>query len=226
MRITPLHRWDVTPTEAVALQRELADQLDTRTPLNRIKLVAGADISYNKFDPIMYATVVVYRLADGEIVEVQDSVARAMFPYVPGLLTFREAPAYLDAFAKLQTVPDAIMFDGQGYAHPRRFGLASHLGLWLGLPTIGCAKSRLCGQFREPRKTAGSLSPLKDGKAQIGCAVRTKQRCKPIFVSVGNGIDLASAVRAVLAAGRGYRIPEPTRLAHLRVNELRRKAAC
>src|SRR6516162_5850423 len=131
MRITPLHRWDVTPTEAVALQRELADQLDTRTPLNRIKLVAGADISYNKFDPIMYATVVVYRLADGEIVEVQDSVARAMFPYVPGLLTFREAPAYLDAFAKLQTVPDAIMFDGQGYAHPRRFGLASHLGLWL-----------------------------------------------------------------------------------------------
>src|SRR5947207_345465 len=132
MQITPLHSWDVTPSEAVALQLELAKRLDLRTPLTRIELVAGADISYNKYDPTMYATVIVYRVSDGTIVEAQDAVATTTFPYVPGLLTFREAPSYLKAFAKLQTVPDAVMFDGQGIAHPRRMGLAAHLGLWLG----------------------------------------------------------------------------------------------
>ena len=210
MHITPLHRWDVTPAEAVQLQRELAQRLDLCTPLARLELVAGADISYNKYDPTMYATVIVYRVADGEIVEVQDAVVTTTFPYVPGLLTFREAPSYLQAFAKLQTVPDAVMFDGQGVAHPRRMGLAAHLGLWLGLPSLGCAKSRLFGRYQEPGPAAGALAPLTDGDEQIGYVVRTKNRCNPVFVSAGHLIDQASAVRVVLATGRGYRIPEPT----------------
>ncbi len=188
------------------MQRELAHRIDSRQPLTQLKYVAGADISYNKYDPTMYATVLVYRVADGEIVEAQDAVATTTFPYVPGLLTFREAPVYLRAFAKLRTIPDVVMIDGQGMAHPRRIGLASHVGLWLGVPTLGCAKSLLCGEFREPKPKPGSMSMLKDRGEQIGYAVRTKPSCKPVFVSVGHRIDLASAVRVVLTTARGYRI--------------------
>ncbi|MFL5339621.1 MAG: deoxyribonuclease V [Gemmataceae bacterium] len=226
MYLNDLHSWNVTPAEAVQLQLKLAQQLELRTPLTRMELVAGADISYNKYDPTMYATVILYRVADGEIVEAQDAVATTTFPYVPGLLTFREAPSYLKAFAKLQTIPDVVMCDGQGIAHPRRMGLAAHLGLWLGVPTFGCAKSRLFGRPRELAPEAGSLAPLMDREEQIGYTVRTKSRCNPVFVSPGHNIDMASAVRVVLGTLRGYRIPEPTRRAHLRVNELRRNATC
>src|SRR5262249_53393619 len=147
-----LHSWDMTPKEAVALQRELADRIDTRSPLTRCELVAGADISYNRFSPTIYAAVVVVRVADGAVVESATTVGQSAFPYVPGLLSFREAPSVLEAFAKLKTRPDALMLDGQGFAHPRRFGLACHVGLWLDLPCLGCAKSRLIGTHREPGK--------------------------------------------------------------------------
>src|SRR5262249_25848603 len=147
--------------------------------------------------------------SDGAIVETQDAVATTAFPYVPGLLTFREAPSYLKAFARLQTVPDVVMFDGQAIAHPRRIGLAAHLGLWLGLPRLGCAKSRLIGTFKEPAEAAGSISPLTDADEQVGYVVRTKRKVKPVFVSPGHRIDHASAVRVVLATGGGYRVPEP-----------------
>ena len=224
MKFKPLHTWDLTPAEAVELQRELAHRIDVRTPLVSWKLVAGADISYNKYDPTFFASVIVYRARDGEVIETSDVVRRGAFPYVPGLLSFREAPALLDAFAQLKTAPDVVMFDGQGIAHPRRLGIASHIGLWLGVPTIGCAKSRLCGTYKEPNAAPGSLAPLMHRKEQIGYIVRTKHKVKPVFVSAGHRIDLASAVRVVLGTTRGYRLPEPTRLAHLRVNELRRKA--
>jgi deoxyribonuclease V len=222
MKIPDLHSWQLTPTEAVALQRKLANQVDARTPLAKVRLVAGADISYNRFSPDIYAAVVVLRADDCSIVEVQSVVGKATFPYVPGLLSFRESPFVLQAFAKLQTKPDALMLDGQGYAHPRRFGLACHLGLWLDMPCLGCAKSLLIGKFREPGKRAGAVSPLMDAKEEIGKVVRTKNNTRPVYVSVGHKIDLASAVRLVLETARGYRIPEPTRQAHLHVNELRR----
>jgi deoxyribonuclease V len=224
MNIRPMHSWDLTPKEAVALQRELAGRIDTRVPLSHCELVAGADISYNRFTPVFYAAVVVLRVSDWSIVEVQTAIRTTPFPYVPGLLTFREAPAVLEAFAKLEHQPDAVMFDGHGFSHPRRFGLACHLGLWLDLPALGCAKSLLIGNGKEPGSKRGALTQLRDGKEVIGSIVRTRTGIKPVYVSVGHRIDLPSAVRLVLRSCRGYRLPEPTRQAHLHVNALRRQA--
>lgn len=226
MQIHRLHAWDVTPTEAVQLQRDMAGRVEARTPLPKWNLVASADISYNRFDPIFYATAIIYDASSGEIIEAADAVRRGTFPYVPGLLSFREAPALLDAFARLRTVPDVVLIDGHGMAHPRRIGIATHLGLWLNVPTIGCAKTRLCGTFKEPAQRVGATSRLMHGGEQVGYVVRTKKNVKPVFVSVGNGIDLASAIRVVLGTNKGYRLPEPARLAHLRVNELRRQSSC
>jgi len=225
MKIHHLHDWKLTPTEAVALQRQLASRVDTRTPLTRCDLLAGADISYNRFSPVFYAAVVVLRTSDWSVVETQETVRESPFPYIPGLLSFREAPALLEAFALLKTVPDAVMIDGQGYAHPRRMGIASHIGLCLGVPTIGCAKSRLTGTYKEPGWKRGSLSRLLDKGDPIGSVVRTRDKVQPLFVSVGHKIDLASAVRMVLKSAQGYRIAEPTRQAHLLVDELRRRSA-
>jgi deoxyribonuclease V len=222
MKIHRLHDWDLTPTEAVALQRELASRIVTDMPLTVCERIAGADVSYNRFSSTFYAGVVVLRVADGEILERRGAVAESPFPYVPGLLSFREAPALLEAFAKIETQPDAVMCDGQGLAHPRRLGIACHLGLWLDVPTIGCAKSHLSGAFEAPAPEAGSTSPLQLGGDVVGEVVRTKNRIMPLFVSPGHKIDVASSTRWVLATCRGYRLPEPTRQAHLFVNQLRR----
>jgi deoxyribonuclease V len=223
MKIHRLHSWSLTPAEAAALQKELAGRVDARTPLTECKLIAGADVSYNRFSTRFYAAVVVLRVEDGSIVETQTAVADTPFPYVPGLLSFREAPVLLEAFARVQSNPDAIMLDGQGVAHPRRMGLAAHIGLWLEKPCLGCAKTRLIGTYKEPGKRPGSLSPLVDKEEIIGHVLRTKKKVNPLFVSVGHRIDLPSAVRLVLASCRGYRLPEPTRQAHLHVNALRRQ---
>jgi deoxyribonuclease V len=223
--IHPLHRWDVTPAEAVALQRTLAASTVTETPLTSWKLVAGCDVSHDRFSTTLYAGVVVLRADDFSIVERRAAVAQVDFPYTPGLLSFREAPVLLQALAKVQHTPDVVMCDGQGIAHPRRLGLASHIGLWLDRPCVGCAKSKLTGQYDEPGSEPGSRSPLLYRGQVIGSAVRTKARTLPLFVSPGHRIDLDSAVRLVLACCRGYRLPEPTRLAHLYVNEVRRGAA-
>jgi deoxyribonuclease V len=222
MDIPALHSWNLTPSEAIALQKRLADQVDTRTAVGDCALIAGADVSYNRFSPTFYAVVLVLRTDDWSIVEEQSAVGESPFPYIPGLLSFREAPILLEACARLRHRPDALMIDGQGFAHQRRCGIASHLGLWLRLPTIGCAKTRLIGEHDEPGPIAGDQAPLRHGDEVIGSVVRTKARCKPLYISSGYGIDLPSAVRLVLTACRGYRLPEPTRLAHLHVNDLRR----
>jgi deoxyribonuclease V len=226
MKIKRLHSWNVTPTEAVALQRELASRIDARTPLTKCELIAGADVSHALFSNTIFAGVVVLRMSDLTVVEKQEALTEASFPYIPGLFSFRETPALLEVFAKLRTRPDAVMLDGQGLAHPRRCGFACHIGLWLDLPCVGCAKSRLIGSFKPPGRRAGSVAPLVDREEVIGQVVRTKDGVNPIFVSVGHKIDLRSAVELSLATCRGYRIPEPTRQAHLYVNELRRQAAC
>jgi deoxyribonuclease V len=225
MHIHKLHSWDLSPAEAVALQKELAQRVETLTPLVECRLVAGADVSYNRFSDVMYAVVIVLRAEDAAVVEVQRAVRETHFPYVPGLLSFREAPALLEAFAKVEQQPDVVLIDGQGIAHPRRMGIATHLGLWLNVPTVGCGKSRLFGRFKPPGEMAGSLSPLKDGDDILGEVVRTKDRVQPIFVSPGHHIDLGSAVRVVLEMCRGYRMPEPTRQAHEYVNEFRRASS-
>jgi len=225
MNIPSLHSWDLTPTQAVALQRELASRIVTNVELTECNLIAGADCSYNRFSTTMFAGVVVLRADDLTVVERKGAVGEATFPYVPGLLSFRETPILLQAFAQLENRPDVVMYDGQGYAHPRRFGIACHLGLWLGLPCFGCAKSRLVGRFEDPAAAAGSSSPLLDGEEEIGRVVRSKNKVKPLYISAGHLIDTPSAVRWTLATTRKYRLPEPTRMAHLYVNELRHAAA-
>jgi deoxyribonuclease V len=225
MDIHPQHRWDVTPAEALALQRALAAHIVTDTPLRSWELVAGCDVSHDRFSTTLYAGVVVLRADDFSVVERRSAVAQVDFPYRPGLLSFREAPVLLEALAKVEHAPDVVMCDGQGIAHPRRLGLASHVGLFLDRPCVGCAKSKLTGKYDEPGPEPGSRSPLLYRGRVIGSAVRTKARALPVFVSPGYRIDLDSAVRLVLACCRGYRLPEPTRLAHLYVNEVRRGAA-
>ena len=222
MNIHPLHRWDLTPTDAVALQRELAGRVVTDAPAAPVTLLAGADVSYNKFSPTVFAGVVVLRLPDLAVVERRGASVECRFPYIPGLLSFREAPALLEAFAKVEAVPDAVMLDGQGIAHPRRLGLASHVGLWLDAPCFGCAKSLFVGKYEEPGREAGAWSPLIDRGAVIGRVVRTKSNVKPVFVSAGHKITLDAATQLTLACRGGYRIPEPTRQAHNYVNALRR----
>jgi len=226
MKIRSLHPWELSPTEAIALQRRLADQVDTRTPLTCCQRIAGADISYDRFSNVFYAGVVVLNMEDLTVIETQGVMRETAFPYIPGLLSFRETPPLLEAFANLKCEPDLVMIDGHGYSHPRRCGYASHVGLWLDRPCIGCAKTRLIGTYEEPGRKAGCVSPLQDHDEVIGQVVRTKTGIKPVFVSVGHKIDLHGAVDLVLATCRGYRIPEPTRQAHLHVNTLRREAAC
>jgi deoxyribonuclease V len=223
MKIRRQHSWDLTPKNAIALQRELARQIDVKKSLKKCELIAGADCSYNRFSPTFYAAVVVLRTSDWSIVETQGVVDESPFPYVPGLLSFREAPIVLQAFAKLKCRPDAVMYDGQGFAHPRRLGIACHLGLWLKIPCFGCAKTRLIGDHDEPGPNAGEFTPLKHEDEIIGHVVRTKLRTKPLYVSPGHLIDQKSATRWTLASCRGYRIPEPTRQAHLHVNQMRLK---
>ncbi|HEX5273431.1 MAG TPA: deoxyribonuclease V [Gemmataceae bacterium] len=225
MKIHPLHSWDLTIAQATELQRELAAKVDVRPALKRCELIAGADISYNKFSPAMYAAVVVLRMSDLSIVEVRGAVRETTFPYQPGYLSFREAPALIEAFARVESEPDAIMFDGQGIAHPRRLGLASHVGLWLQKPSIGCAKSRLVGRSGDLPRERGSAVPLVYHGEEVGMVVRTKDGVQPVYVSPGHRIDTASAVELVLRSCAGYRIPEPTRQAHLHVNALRRGEA-
>ena len=217
-----LHEWSLTPREAVELQKRLR-ALVRITPLTKkVETVAGADISFNKFDPTIYTGIVVLRLPKLEVVEEVGLVSETKFPYVPGLLSFRESPSVLEAWAKLKTEPDAVMFDGQGLAHPRRVGIASHVGLLIDRPTLGCAKSVLVGKYEEPGEERGAWSPLVDKGETVGAALRTKRRVQPVYVSPGHLIDLEGAVDLTLRCDGGYRQPEPTRRAHLLVNALRR----
>ncbi len=207
-----MHPWDVTVEEAIALQQQLRSLVQpTRSfEIDQISTVAGVDAAYAEQPR---AAVVVLSYPDLRPIEHAQATRDTAFPYVPGLLSFREVPVVLDALAKLRTTPDLLIADGQGIAHPRRFGLACHLGVITGLPAIGCAKSRLTGHFDEPGPNPGATTPLRDRGEIIGTVVRTKVRTRPLFISIGHKIDLETAVKIVLSCVRGYRLPEPTRLA-------------
>jgi deoxyribonuclease V len=217
-----LHDWSMTPREAVELQKSLRERVSLRPLRKQIGTVAGADISFNKFSTVLYAGIVVMSLPSLEVVEEVGVVSETRFPYVPGLLSFRESPSVLEAWAKLRTEPDAVMFDGQGIAHPRRVGIASHVGLIINRPTFGCAKSVLVGKYEEPHAERGHWTELMDKGEVVGAALRTKTNVQPIFVSPGHLIDLDGAIKLTLECDGGYRQPEPTRRAHLLVNALRR----
>ncbi len=212
MHYKQLHPWDITPAEARQIQNKLRDQVIHEDQFGEIKTVAGVDLGFRK--DIARASVIVLsfpelQLIDGVLVE-----SPVGFPYIPGLLSFRETPPLLKAFDQLNTEPDLVIADGQGIAHPRRFGIASHLGLILDKPAIGCAKSRLWGRHKEPKPEAGSIEYLYDRDEIIGAAVRTRFNVNVVYVSIGHRVSLDSAIRFTLACRRNYRLPETTRYAH------------
>ncbi|MHC4425594.1 MAG: deoxyribonuclease V [Planctomycetota bacterium] len=226
-----LHDWNLSYSQAKELQVSLACKVQF-TPLKRSpKMVVGIDCAFSRDGRRILAVVVVLRLPDFELVETANAAREVRFPYIPGLLSFREAPVCIAAVEKLRKQPDVFIIDGQGIAHPRRLGLAAHLGLFFDKPTIGCAKSRLTGTYEEPPLEKGTYTPLKDKKRvgpdtqykTIGAVVRTRTNVKPVFVSVGNKCLLKDAIRIILACAVKYRLPEPTRLAHQLVSKLKLK---
>ncbi|HRX83765.1 MAG TPA: deoxyribonuclease V [Phycisphaerae bacterium] len=209
------HRWSVTPKAAIAIQRRLAERVVQRAHRGRLRTVVGTDMAFTPDGGTCIAAAIVWDIAAGCVVEERLARRAVTFPYVPGLLTFREAPAVLAALRKLRIRPDAMMCDGQGFAHPRRIGLASHLGVVTGLPTVGCAKSLLIGTHGALGVRKGSRTTLLDGAERIGTVLRTRDGVRPVYVSVGHNLSLDQAEELVLACAAGYRIPEPTRLADL-----------
>jgi deoxyribonuclease V len=223
MQYRELHPWHVSATEAQRIQQRLRRHIQVGTYVRDIRYIAGADIAIAPATSTIYAGVVVLDYATLAVVERKSLVSSTDFPYIPGLLSFREAPALLQVFADIETIPDVVVFDGQGIAHPRGLGIASHMGLLLDVPAIGCAKSRLTGRYEEPPPTRGAYTPLYGGHGQVlGAVLRTKDRTRPVFVSVGHKIELSQALDILLHCHRGYRIPEPTRLADQYVGTIRR----
>ena len=221
MKIKPLHPWKVTIAEAKTIQLELAEKVVLEKLKAPVRVIAGADVSYARKGAICFAAVTVFNYPEMQVIEQVTSSDAVSFPYVPGYLTFREAPALLQAFEKLSHEPDLVLFDGQGIAHPRRMGLATHSGMILDKPAIGCAKSLLVGKFENPLSSKGDWSDLIYGGLLIGAAVRTRDRVKPVFVSPGFKITLHEAIEWVVKTCIGYRIPEPIRKSHFAVNQLR-----
>jgi len=213
--VETLHSWQVSPAQALDIQQRLAAQVSRISEVTTPRFVAGVDISVNKALGMATGAVVVLNYPELRLVETKVVNGKLDFPYIPGLLSFRESPLTLAACQRLTVTPDLILVDGQGIAHPRRMGLASHLGLFLNTPTIGCAKSLLCGGHEEPGEKPGSYAEVIDRGEIIGAALRTRLGVKPIYVSIGHKVDLQTAIYWVLDCCRGYRLPEPTRLAHL-----------
>jgi len=231
METQKLHNWNLSYSRAREVQADLACKVEFTRLKKSPKLIAGIDCAFSRDGKRILAVAVVLRAPQFELAETVSASRKVTFPYIPGLLSFREAPVCLAAVEKLQTPPDVFIIDGQGIAHPRRLGLAAHLGLFLDQPTIGCAKSRLTGTYEEPPLEKGRYSQLKDEKRKqntqseiIGAVVRTRTNVKPVFVSVGHKCLLEDAIRVVLDCSVKYRLPEPTRLAHQAVSRLKLKA--
>jgi len=227
MQFRNLHPWNLKPKDAIKLQKSLVSQIYTQNlrnidPQSNL-IIAAVDVSYSRIEKVGFAYVVVWDLKNKEIIEEQSAVGESLFPYVPCLLSFREAPLALEAISKIKSKIDVFMFDGQGIAHPRGIGLASHMGLFLEKPSIGCAKSRLFGTFTEPACQKDSRSFLYQNDKIIGTVLRSKRRCNPLFISVGHLIDLSTSIDIISQMIDKYRIPEPLRIADLNTKLLRKK---
>ena len=209
-----IHRWDLAPTEAVKLQKALCSRLILEDRFGETRSVAGVDVGFENNGSITRAAVSVLRFPSLEPIESALFRCKTTFPYIPGLLSFREIPAILQALSQLQHRPDMLLCDGQGYAHPRRLGIACHLGLLTDIPSIGVAKSRLIGQHAEPPNRKGAWSPLIDKEETIGAVLRTRVNVKPLYISPGHMIGLESSIDMVMACITRFRLPETTRASH------------
>jgi len=214
-----LHSWEVNPQEAIKIQKDLKSNISLKKSFSKINKIAGADVSY--YQNKMIAGVVIFEFPNLKTIERQSFISTVTFPYIPGLLTFREGPSLLAAFKKIKNDPDIILFDGQGIAHPRRMGIATHLGLFLDKPTIGCAKSKLSGKYTSVGEEKGDYTLLKEGKEVLGAVLRTRRKVKPIFISPGYKIDLSDSIEITLKCIVKYRLPVPVREAHIFVNQIR-----
>ena len=221
MDIPDLHPWDVTYREAIKIQEQLKGKVILRKIPDRPNYIAGLDVSYQKGAHRVWAGAVVLNFPDLAVVEERWVQREVSFPYIPGLLSFREIPALLDVLTSITVAPDVIFCDGQGVAHPRGVGIASHLGVILKRPTIGCAKSRLVGDYDPVGEVKGEYSYLRYGGRVIGAVMRTRQGVKPLFISPGYGVMLDDCTELVLKTCPRYKIPEPIRQAHILVNSIR-----
>lgn len=215
VKIQQLHSWKISIAQAKQIQTELASQISRRSEDFKPRFIAGVDISAPDSRGIARAAAVILNYPTLKVTEVETAEDKINFPYIPGLLSFREAPLVLAVCQKLSTDPDLILVDGQGIAHPRRLGIASHIGLLINIPTIGCAKSRLCGTHMPVSAEVGAYTEVTDNSEVIGVALRTKYNVRPIYVSIGHKIDLPTAMHWALECCRNYRLPEPCRLAHI-----------
>ena len=214
MKIKPLHKWNLSPQQAIELQKQLAYEVIAEDKFEEpIKTVAGIDLGYDVDSNISRAVVVVLKFPELELIESAEAKMPIQFPYIPGLLSFRETPVAIKALEKLETAPDLILCDGQGLAHPRGFGIACHIGLIADVPTVGAAKSVLVGKFENPGERRGNFAPMIYKQREVGAAVRTRDNVQPMYVSAGHRISLETAVKYVLACAPKYRLPETTRLA-------------
>jgi len=216
MNVRKLHPWKASPAEAAAIQRGLQKYISTDDAVEKVSLVAGADASFSPTHRKVHGAVCILSFPDLQVVENRSATLPLAFPYIPGLLTFREGPVLITCFEKLHHCPDVVMFDGQGIMHPRSMGIATHLGILLNAASLGCAKSRLYGTHAAPADKKGACEYVYDSSYNvIGACLRTRDHVKPVFVSPGTGIDLAAAVDIVLNCCTAYRTPEPLRSAHL-----------
>jgi deoxyribonuclease V len=210
----PLHSWKVNAKEAIQIQESLKKRIILNKTFSKLRTIGGGDVAYSKNGNFLFGAIVVLSYPDMGILEIATTEDMVFFPYIPTLLSFREGPILIKIFQNLKIKPDVMIFDGQGIAHPRRMGLASHMGLWFDLPSIGCAKTPLLDEFPSPGPCKGNFGWIRREGKKVGAVLRTKEKVKPLFVSQGHRIDLLTSIQLILESCQGFRIPEPLRKAH------------
>jgi deoxyribonuclease V len=222
----PLHSWNVSVEEAVRIQETLRDRIILKNTSLKVRTIGGGDVAYSKNESLLFGAIVVLSFPDMEILGTATCDGKIPFPYIPTLLSFREGPILIKTFQKLKMRPDVMIFDGHGIAHPRGMGLASHMGLWFDLPSIGCAKTPLLDGFVSPGPFKGSFEWVRKERKKVGAVFRTKEEVKPLFISPGHRIDLMTSIQLILGSCRGFRFPEPIRKAHQITREILHRAKC
>ena len=223
--MNPLHSWNVSVELAIQIQEALKDRIILKKTFSKVETIGGGDVAYSRDGNLLFGAIAVLSFPNLEILDMATADGKIPFPYIPTLLSFREGPILIKTFQRLKIKPDVMIFDGQGVAHPRRMGLASHMGLWFGLPSIGCAKTPLLDESISPELSKGSFEWIRNEGEKVGAVLRTKEKIKPLFVSPGHRIDLLTSIQLILESCRGYRFPEPLRKAHQMTVLLRQRAA-